>query len=906
MLTVRVLTALLTLAACLTAAGSEVPWAPAAWRAVWSLEDPARTVVDPGDPRHGVADEGLAVATPEGDVAVHDLRTGRRRYVIAAEAVPTESVWMTARTVVVLRERFRAAERHLTAYELADGTPLWRATVTIRPSGSEGSELDYLGPVVMVTEAGVTYLDRQVGPLTLTSLDLRTGKVIARASRPPGCDYRSGISSRAFALLTHCGGRVELASVDPRTLRPTWTRTLPPPRADPPPTLTASDDGYLHVSGDEARFFAPDGRQLSTAREALRHPADETPRTERWSQPLHVGAYPQLSEERLVSTSAKWPDLLFLTSLDAATGRIRALPITAPAGEAAGLVGTTDTMAVVLDATSRITAYTLVRAPVRGPGPPGTVPLPDWPDACALLDDRAFAALGGGYGPGPVRRTVAGSQAPNPTDCDWIPPEDDGAVVSVSISWVFATPAAAREAYTAMADGVRRTGSYDPVTETPHALTETLPPAPGGHMNQSLVVAGPALVHLRSPSRNALRLLTPPLQQSLLSRYEPSVTAPTEPAARPPGWSFAADVAIDRRLVVAGGHAYTSSDDGTLYALDAATGALRWSVPTGSSVTSGPISSGDTVYFALGSGLLALDAASGRTRWHRKITGATELVIDRGTLYADSDRYAVYALDPATGRTRWRDPADGVVRRILPHPAGDLVYAAGDDGVVALDARTGTRRWRVPVARFASVSSAATTSDTVYAATDDQIQAIDRLTGRVSWRRSEPVQVGIQVADGAVYVAGGSALSKLDAATGRRQWSYDVGPLRLTMNALKLARGVAYFNVALGRLHALDTATGRLRWSYPPQDEPDRRGHVWYLPATRLDAFAPVPHGDTLLTAFGDGTLHALDPATGTPRWTFEAGGEVTTPPVVKDGRIHVGGVNGNVYGIRAADGRVN
>jgi outer membrane protein assembly factor BamB len=903
MLTVRVLTALLTLAACLAGGGSEVAWAPAAWRALWSMTDPMQSAIDPWRPRHGVSGDGFVLTTPEGAVEVHDLRTGRRRYAIAAEAVRTESVWVAARTVIVLRERLGAAERHLTAYELSDGTPLWRTTITIKPAGSEGDELDYFGPMIMVTEHGVTYLDRRVGPFTFTSLDLRTGKVAARTTRPRGCQLRAESSAHAFALLSDCAGRIELSSVDPRTLRPLWTRPLPSQRTDPPLPLTASGDGYLEVVADEgeARFFAPDGHPLSTVREALRHPPDKSPRSERWSRPLYVGSYPQLSDEGLVTTDAKWPDLIFLTSLDTTTGRIRALPLAAAAGQAS-LLGTTATMAVVSDAASRITAYTLVREPVRTP-----VPLPDWPDACALLDGRAFAALGGGYSPGPVRRTVAGSQAPKPTDCDWIPPKDDGAVVSVSISWMFATPAAAREAYTAMADGVRRTGAYDPTTETAHALTQTLPDAPGGYMNQSLVVAGPALVHLRSPNRTALRLLTPPLLQNLLTRYEPSGATPATPVTRPPGWSFPADTEIGDRLVVADGRVHAYGADGALYALDAATGALLWSVQTGSSVTTAPVRTGDTVYFALDNGLLALDTASGRTRWHQKITGAEVLVIDRDTLYAASDRGILYALDPATGRTRWRDQADGIIRRILPHPSGDLVYAAGDDGVVALDARSGARRWRVPVARFTTVNNAAATSDTVYAASDDQVQAIDRRTGRVRWRLSGPVRIDLQMADGAVYVGVGSALSKLDAATGKRQWSYDVGPLDLTMNALTLARGVVYLNVALGRVHALDPATGRLRWSYPPRDEPDLRGPHRYVPGTNLDAFAPsVLHGGTLLTAFGDGTLHALDPATGTRRWTFEAGGEVTTAPVVKDGRVHVGGVNGNVYGIRASDGRVN
>jgi outer membrane protein assembly factor BamB len=47
---------------------------------------------------------------------------------------------------------------------------------------------------------------------------------------------------------------------------------------------------------------------------------------------------------------------------------------------------------------------------------------------------------------------------------------------------------------------------------------------------------------------------------------------------------------------VAGGTVYVGSQDGQVYALDATTGSLRWSYPTGGPVYSGPAVAGGTVY----------------------------------------------------------------------------------------------------------------------------------------------------------------------------------------------------------------------------------------------------------------------------------------------------------------------
>ncbi len=60
-----------------------------------------------------------------------------------------------------------------------------------------------------------------------------------------------------------------------------------------------------------------------------------------------------------------------------------------------------------------------------------------------------------------------------------------------------------------------------------------------------------------------------------------------------------------------GGTVYIGSDDGTVTALDAATGRLRWTYTTGSRVDSSPAVAGGTVYAGSDDGqVYALDAGT--------------------------------------------------------------------------------------------------------------------------------------------------------------------------------------------------------------------------------------------------------------------------------------------------------
>jgi outer membrane protein assembly factor BamB len=130
--------------------------------------------------------------------------------------------------------------------------------------------------------------------------------------------------------------------------------------------------------------------------------------------------------------------------------------------------------------------------------------------------------------------------------------------------------------------------------------------------------------------------------------------------------------------------------DGMLYALDLASGRLRWRLThDGSSWILATATDGRTLYVASGSAAIvqAVDAATGAERWRFNTRSAVfaSLALAGDTLLAADFSGTLVALDSATGQRRWEFPLGG---RALATPlaAGGIVYAASDAGLLrALD-----------------------------------------------------------------------------------------------------------------------------------------------------------------------------------------------------------------------------
>jgi outer membrane protein assembly factor BamB len=145
--------------------------------------------------------------------------------------------------------------------------------------------------------------------------------------------------------------------------------------------------------------------------------------------------------------------------------------------------------------------------------------------------------------------------------------------------------------------------------------------------------------------------------------------------------------------VIVNGVLYAGSYGNRVYALNAASGALRWQYNTGGRVYVDPVVAAGTVFFGAGDDattLYAVNAQDGKLLWHNPMRVESSLAVANGVLYVGS-RNLLYALNPQTGSILWSRP---VPTPFNPLIVNGVIYASSaSDGVYALNASDGTLRW---------------------------------------------------------------------------------------------------------------------------------------------------------------------------------------------------------------------
>jgi outer membrane protein assembly factor BamB len=310
-------------------------------------------------------------------------------------------------------------------------------------------------------------------------------------------------------------------------------------------------------------------------------------------------------------------------------------------------------------------------------------------------------------------------------------------------------------------------------------------------------------------------------------------------------------------VVMAHGTVYATvvigSNKGMVYALNAATGDVRWTFPAEGNIFSRP-------------------------------------AVANGALYVGSDDHDVYALDAATGRVRWVRATGGVVVSGPAVASGTVYVGSGDDKVYALDAATGHIRW-VHATGGPVKSSPAVAGDTIYIGSGDhKVYALNAANGQLRWAftTGNGILSSPLIAGGMVYIGSmDHNVYALSAATGRVRWSYQTGSW-IFFSSPVLADGTIYIGSTNGEVYALYAGTGQPRW----------------IRATggKIQGSAAVSDGTVYIGSF-DHKLYALDATTGRVKWTYTTGAVIGDSPVVADGTVYVGSSDGNVYALNAATG---
>jgi len=202
---------------------------------------------------------------------------------------------------------------------------------------------------------------------------------------------------------------------------------------------------------------------------------------------------------------------------------------------------------------------------------------------------------------------------------------------------------------------------------------------------------------------------------------------------------------------------------------------------------------------------MAIDARSGARRWSvllsDELWGAPAIVGD--LMFVPTADGQIFALDTDDGRARLQ--ATLPRRRALQHPlvvTRDAVYAAGRSELRALT-RRGMERWTKEFDTFVAGAPAMSGGRLYVALIDGRVFALDVEKGRIVWQfdfntamSSPPTAVGDVVVVGAV----GGIVYALDAATGAPRWRYLARPPGLAAGVeanFDLAAPAVYSNGSL-------------------------------------------------------------------------------------------------------------
>lgn len=344
---------------------------------------------------------------------------------------------------------------------------------------------------------------------------------------------------------------------------------------------------------------------------------------------------------------------------------------------------------------------------------------------------------------------------------------------------------------------------------------------------------------------------------------------------------------------------YVGSNDGTLYAVDAATGNRQWSFDTGTdTVTSSPTVRNGIVYVIASyefnpNRVYAIDAATGQELWTFALGPRVRVVpfsptdssptVVGGTVYVSSMDGKVYALDAATGSEEWAFDTGFAVYASPNVIKGTVYVTAAGDGLsgaqlYALDAATGSEEWTFDL-RDTATASPTVAGGTVYASKYDsdgnaKLYAVDATTGEQQWVSSIGafVRTAPTVVNGTAYIGnlrgtaidGTGKLVALDADNGSRQWTFD--GVDDTDSSPTVSDGVVYVGSDDGNLRAIDADTGTERWSAPTN------GDV---------VSSPTVANGTVYVGSNDNRLYAVDADTGTERWSVGTNGSVVSSPTV-------------------------
>jgi outer membrane protein assembly factor BamB len=282
------------------------------------------------------------------------------------------------------------------------------------------------------------------------------------------------------------------------------------------------------------------------------------------------------------------------------------------------------------------------------------------------------------------------------------------------------------------------------------------------------------------------------------THYLPSRSRTLDPPLRE-AWSISTHALIEFPPAVANGVAYVVNKFGNAKAVRLGDRKVLWERITDprnagkpTDVTAPVYHRGKVLLAFVDGHVIALDAATGKAVWNRRLYGHLEsspLAVG-GVIYLGTDTTNVVALRASDGKVLWQLNAPGAIKASPSYHDGRVYVADYQGAMFCLDAATGKPIWRTnttrvpPFGQGGFYSSPAIAFGRVYAGRDDgTIFAFDERTGRVEWSfpthnfvYGSPAVARAPGTPPSVYIGSyDEHFYALNALTGKQEWRYDVG-----------------------------------------------------------------------------------------------------------------------------------
>jgi outer membrane protein assembly factor BamB len=357
--------------------------------------------------------------------------------------------------------------------------------------------------------------------------------------------------------------------------------------------------------------------------------------------------------------------------------------------------------------------------------------------------------------------------------------------------------------------------------------------------NQTRAIALPAVRDnaewTQTTGTPATRIAHPALAQSLSLQWAANI-----------GEGDSRKYRITADPVVSQGRVFTL-DAQSVVAATSTAGATLWQTDLrpardapGDATGGGLVVAGDTVYVSIGYGVLAaLDAGTGAARWSQQLdgSGSGTPAVSGDLVYVTSGDNTGWAINRSDGTVAWQIGASDDTNNILGAPAPALtddlaIFAFGSGEVQAVFRRGGLSRWDASILGKRPGRALSNVSDVTAAPVVDggrvyvgnqsgRIAALDAASGARIWSAREGAVGPVwPVGDSVFALSDLNELLRLDAADGSRIWGVAL-PNFVERKPKKQSRVVAHHGPILaggriivasgdGALRSFDPASGAL------------------------------------------------------------------------------------------------